>query len=105
MAAFYTDSTALAHTTSLQPYGRFSDPNDPDQSSGIYNLPTDSEGDAEIDELESDTEDDQTASTSTAGQKKGGRKLGERVPGTSLLPASRIESMIQADGTPVSSTS
>lgn len=104
MAAYYADSTILSHATSLQPYGRFSDPDDPDQSSGIYNLPTDSEGDAEIDELESDTEEDQVASTSSAGEKKGGRKLGERIPGTSLLPAPRIESMIHADGTTVSST-
>ncbi|KAG6330251.1 hypothetical protein ID866_8840 [Astraeus odoratus] len=102
MAAYYSDSSILTHTTSLQPYGRFSDPNDPDPSASVYNLPTDSEGDAEIDELESDTEDDPVASASTAGQKKGGRKSGERVPGSSLLPASKVENMIHADGTPCS---
>ncbi|KAI6114044.1 hypothetical protein F5141DRAFT_1002373, partial [Pisolithus sp. B1] len=59
----------------------------------------DSEGDdVEVDELVSDTEDEQLASASTAGQKKGGRKLGERAPGTTLLPAARIENMIHADG-------
>lgn len=99
MAAYYADSSILAHTASLQPYGRFSDPNEPNTSMSVYDLPTDSEGDVEIDELVSDTEDDeQLASASAAGQKKGGRKLGERAPGTTLLPASRVENMIHADG-------
>lgn len=98
MAAYYADSSTLARTASLQPYGRFGDPNEPNPSMSAYDLPTDSDGDAEIDELVSDTEDEQLASASTAGQKKGGRKSGERVPGTTLLPASRIENMIHADG-------
>lgn len=99
MAAYYADSSTLARTASLQPYGRFGDPNEPNPSMSAYDLPTDSEGDdVEVDELVSDTEDEQLASASTAGQKKGGRKLGERAPGTTLLPAARIENMIHADG-------
>ncbi|KAI6044785.1 hypothetical protein EDC04DRAFT_3137558 [Pisolithus marmoratus] len=98
MAAYYADSSVLARTASLQPYGRFGDLNEPNQGMSAYDLPTDSEGDVEIDELVSDTEDEQLTSASVAGQKKGGRKLGERMPGTTLLPASRVENMIHSDG-------
>lgn len=76
MAAYYADSSTLARTASLQPYGRFGDPNEPNPSMSAYDLPTDSDGDAEIDELVSDTEDEQLASASTAGQKKGRSKVG-----------------------------
>ncbi|KAF9220944.1 hypothetical protein BS17DRAFT_292248 [Gyrodon lividus] len=100
MAAYYHDAnpSVLAHSTSLQPYGHHNDLNSQLQSSSIYNLPTDSEGEAEVDELESDTEDEHGASASTAGQKKAGKRVGERVPGTPLLPISRVENIVQADG-------
>ncbi|KIK99640.1 hypothetical protein PAXRUDRAFT_30397 [Paxillus rubicundulus Ve08.2h10] len=75
------------------------DPSSQFQGSSIYNLPTDSEGEAEVDELESDTEDEPGASASaTASQKKAGKRVGERVPGSTLLPISRVENIIQADG-------
>jgi hypothetical protein len=100
MAAYYANPSVLAHTTSLQPYMLPDDPNGQFQGSSIYNLPTDSEGEAEVDELESDTDDEPGASASTtAGQKKSGKRVGERVPGTALLPISRVENIIQADGT------
>lgn len=53
----------------------------------------------EFDELDSDSEvDEQGASTST--RKNGvGPTGGERIPGHSLLPALRLENIIQADGT------
>ncbi|KAF9242602.1 hypothetical protein BU15DRAFT_60322 [Melanogaster broomeanus] len=88
----------LPITTSLQPYGHQDDPNIQPQSSSIYNLPTDSEGEAEVDELESDTEDEHGASASAAAQKKAGKRAGERAPGTTLFPISKVESIVQADG-------
>jgi len=51
----------------------------------------------EVDELESDTESDQGAGASPS-QKKAGKRMGERVPGTTLLPISRVENIVQADG-------
>ncbi|KIJ64437.1 hypothetical protein HYDPIDRAFT_28381 [Hydnomerulius pinastri MD-312] len=98
MAAYYANPSVLSHTTSLQPYGHHNETNGQNQSSSIYNLPTDSEGEAEVDELESDTEDEHGASASTTGQKKGGKRAGERAPGTTLLPMARVENIIQADG-------
>ncbi|KAH7885385.1 hypothetical protein F5I97DRAFT_1937606 [Phlebopus sp. FC_14] len=98
MAAYYANPSVLAHTNSLQPYGHLGEQDDQNQSTSIYNLPTDSEGEAEVDELESDSEDEHGAGASTNGQKKGGRRVGERAPGTTLLPASRIEGIIHADG-------
>lgn len=98
MAAYYANPSVLAHTTSLQPYGQSGESHGQNQSSSIYNLPTDSEGEAEVDELESDTDEEHGVSASTTGPKKGGKKQGERTPGSTLLPASRIENIIQADG-------
>lgn len=96
MAAYYASDAVLTHATSLHPYDQHDDPDQP-QSSTIYNLPTDSEGEAEVDELESDTESEQGASGS-ATQKKAGKRMGERVPGTTLLPVSKVENIVQADG-------
>jgi hypothetical protein len=58
----------------------------------------DSEPEDEVDELDSDSDvDEQGASTST--KKNGvGKSGGERIPGHSLLPALRLENIIQADG-------
>ncbi|KAG8214490.1 hypothetical protein J3R82DRAFT_9545 [Butyriboletus roseoflavus] len=97
MAAYYASDSVLTHATSLYPYGQHDDPDSQAQGSSIYNLPTDSEGEAEVDELESDTESEQGAGTS-ATQKKAGKRMGERVPGTTLLPISRVENIVQADG-------
>lgn len=97
MAAYYASDAVLTHVTSLHPYGQHDDPDSQPQSSTIYNLPTDSEGEAEVDELESDTDSEQGASGS-ANEKKAGKRMGERVPGTTLLPISRVENIVQADG-------
>jgi hypothetical protein len=52
----------------------------------------------DVDELDSDSDvdDDQDASSAKKGSSK---KDGKRIPGQSLLPATRLESIIQADGT------
>lgn len=97
MAAYYGSDSVLTHATSLCPYGQQDDPDSQAQSSTIYNLPTDSEEEAEVDELESDTDSEQGAGASSA-QKKAGKRLGERVPGTTLLPISKVENIVQADG-------
>lgn len=97
MAAYYASDSVLTHATSLYPYGQLDDPDSQAQTSTIYNLPTDSEGEAEVDELESDTGSEQGAGASAA-QKKAGKRMGERVPGTTLLPISKIENIVQADG-------
>jgi len=98
MAAYYANDSVLTHATSLYPYGQHDEPDSQAQSSTIYNLPTDSEGEAEVDELESDTDSEQGTSAS-ATQKKEGKRTGERVLGTTLLPISRVENIVQADGT------
>ena len=97
MAAYYADDSVLTHVTSLHPYGQHDDSDRQPQSSTIYNLPTDSEGEAEVDELESDTGSEQGASE-TASQNRAGKRMGERVPGRTLLPISRVENIVQADG-------
>ncbi|KAG6376980.1 hypothetical protein JVT61DRAFT_1021 [Boletus reticuloceps] len=97
MAAYFASDSVLTHATSLYPYGQHDDPDNQAQSSTVYNLPTDSEGEAEVDELESDTGSEQGAGASAA-QKKAGKRMGERVPGTTLLPISRVENIVQADG-------
>jgi hypothetical protein len=100
MAAYYASpsASAVAHTSALQPYGQYPHLSDPNQSVSVYDLPTDSENEAEVDELESDTDpEDELATSASANHKKSGRRLGERAPGTTLLPASRVESMVQAD--------
>lgn len=100
MAAYYAtpSSSAVAHTSALQPYGQYPELGGPNQSVSVYDLPTDSENEAEVDELESDTDpDDELAASASSNHKKSGRRLGERAPGTTLLPASRVEGMVQAD--------
>jgi len=100
MAAYYAtpSSSAVAHTSALQPYGEYPELSGPNQSVSVYDLPTDSENEAEVDELESDTDpEDELATSASANHKKSGRRLGERAPGTTLLPVSRVESMVQAD--------
>jgi hypothetical protein len=97
MAAFYASDSVLTHATSLYPYDQHDDPDSQAQSSTIYNLPTDSEGEAEVDELESDTESEQEGGASPT-QKNGGKRMGERVPGATLFPISRVENIVQADG-------
>ncbi|KAG0703802.1 hypothetical protein DFH29DRAFT_915184 [Suillus ampliporus] len=100
MAAYYAtpSSSAVAHTSALQPYGQYSELGGPNPSVNVYELPTDSENEAEVDELESDTDpEDELAACASANQKKSGRRLGERAPGTTLLPASKVENMVQPD--------
>ncbi|KAH7928397.1 hypothetical protein BV22DRAFT_1030694 [Leucogyrophana mollusca] len=97
MAAYYPDPSLLAQSPPHL-YNNQSIQNH--SSASVYALPTDSEDEAEVDELDSDSEqgDDVGASASTAGQKKGGKRFGERPPGSSLLPSSRVENILQADG-------
>ena len=98
MAAYYVtpSSSVVAHTSALQPYGQYSELGRPNVS--VYDLPTDSENEAEVDELESDTDpEDELAASASANHKKSGRRLGERAPGTTLLPAAKVENMVQAD--------
>jgi len=101
MAAYYAtpSSSVVAHTSSLQPYGEHPEMGGPNQSVSVYDLPTDSENEAEVDELESDTDpEDELATSASANHKRSGRRLGERAPGTTLLPGSKVEAMVQADG-------
>lgn len=100
MAAYYAtpSSSIVAHTSALQPYGQCSELSVPNPNVSVYDLPTDSENEAEVDELESDTDpEDELAASASANQKKSGRRLGERVPGTTLLPPSRVENIVQPD--------
>ncbi|KAG2070363.1 hypothetical protein BDR04DRAFT_1076757 [Suillus decipiens] len=100
MAGYYTSppSSMVAHTSALQPYGQCSELSGPNPNVSVYDLPTDSENEAEVDELESDTDpDDELAASASANQKKSGRRLGERVPGTTLLPPSKVENIVQPD--------
>lgn len=102
MAAYYAtpSSSIVAHTSALQPYGQCSELSVPNPNVSVYDLPTDSENEAEVDELESDTDpEDELAASASANQKKSGRRLGERVPGTTLLPPSRVENIVQPDST------
>jgi hypothetical protein len=88
----------VAHTSALQPYGQCSELSGPNPNVSVYDLPTDSENEAEVDELESDTDpEDELAASASAHQKKSGRRLGERVPGTTLLPPSKVENIVQPD--------
>lgn len=62
---------------------------------------SDVEADLEVDQLDSDS--DELPSTEAANNDDvmagpGSTKLVERLPGYSLLPASRVENMIQVDG-------
>lgn len=59
---------------------------------------SDVEAELEVDQLDSDTDPEEQAATSKAASKNGAARPGERVPGHTLLPAVRLENMIQADG-------
>jgi hypothetical protein len=100
MAAYYAtpSSSMVAHTSALQPYGQCSELSGPNPNVSVYDLPTDSENEAEVDELESDTDpEDELAASVSANQKRSGRRLGERTPGTTLLPPSKVENIVQPD--------
>jgi hypothetical protein len=100
MAAYYAapSSSVVAHTSALQPYGQCSELSGPNTNVSVYDLPTDSENEAEVDELESDTDpEDELAASASANQKRSGRRLGERTPGTTLLPPSKVENIVQPD--------
>ncbi|KAG1748615.1 hypothetical protein EDB19DRAFT_213797 [Suillus lakei] len=100
MAAYYAtpSSSVVAHTSALQPYGQYPELSGPNPNVSVYDLPTDSENEAEVDELESDTDpEDELAASASANQKKSGRRLGERAPGTTLLPPSKVENIVQPD--------
>jgi hypothetical protein len=53
--------------------------------------------DEEVDQLDSDFEDEIPVGSSTT--KRARRRSGERLPGQTILPAAKIESILQADGT------
>ncbi|KAF4617755.1 hypothetical protein D9613_006044 [Agrocybe pediades] len=60
---------------------------------------TDVEADLEVDQLDSDTDPEEHAGTTKPTKNKNGStRPGERVPGHTLLPATRIENMLKADG-------
>ncbi|CAA7261399.1 unnamed protein product [Cyclocybe aegerita] len=60
---------------------------------------SDVEADLEVDQLDSDTDpEDQRDPAKASAAKVTSTRPGERVPGHTLLPAVRIENMIQADG-------
>ncbi|PPQ89665.1 hypothetical protein CVT25_013852 [Psilocybe cyanescens] len=60
---------------------------------------TDVEAELEVDQLDSDTDPDEPADTAkTHKAKNGSQRPGERIPGHTLLPAVKLENMIQADG-------
>ena len=59
------------------------------------------ENDEEIDQLDSDTTEDEDVPTSSAPSsptKARPRKAGERVPGHSIIPMTRIEDMLEPEG-------
>jgi hypothetical protein len=60
-----------------------------------------SENDDEVDQLDSDSDQDNKANvevSSVSSQKFNAGRDGERIPGHSLLPVLRLENIIQADG-------
>lgn len=60
---------------------------------------SDVEAELEVDQLDSDSEpEEQVSSAKPAKTKNGTGKPGERLPGHTLLPATRLENIIQADG-------
>lgn len=63
---------------------------------------TDVEAELEVDQLDSDTDPDEPAdSTKSRKTKNGSHRPGERIPGHTLLPAVKLENMIQAEGTSI----
>ena len=60
---------------------------------------SDIEAELEVDQLDSDSDNDDAVDSTNANISKNGTgRTGERVPGHTLLSAVRIENMIQADG-------
>jgi len=59
---------------------------------------SDIEAELEVDQLDSDTDPEEQVAITKATSKNGATRPGERVPGHTLLPAVRLENMIQADG-------
>lgn len=60
---------------------------------------SDIEAELEVDQLDSDSDNDDALDPTNANISKNGTgRAGERVPGHTLLSAVRIENMIQADG-------
>jgi len=60
---------------------------------------SDVEAELEVDQLDSDSEVDELADPAKPKPPKGGgSRPGERAPGYTLLPAVRLENMIQAEG-------
>lgn len=57
---------------------------------------SDVEAELEVDQLDSDTDPDEPTKTPKA--KNNSNRPGERVPGHTLLPAVRLQNMLQADG-------
>ncbi|KAH7909026.1 hypothetical protein BJ138DRAFT_1090217 [Hygrophoropsis aurantiaca] len=97
MAAYYSDPLVPPHSSPSLSYNGQSVQNH--DNTTVYALPTDSENEIEVDELDSDSEpgDGGGANASTAGQKRNGKKLGERVPGSSLISASRIKDIVETE--------
>ena len=59
---------------------------------------SDIEAELEVDQLDSDSDNDDAVDPTNPNSKNGTGRAGERVPGHTLLSAVRIENMIQADG-------
>jgi hypothetical protein len=60
-------------------------------------IPMDFYEEEDVDQLDSDSEADDDLDASSA-KKGSSKKEGKRIPGQTLLPATRLESIIQADG-------
>ena len=75
-----------------------------EKSSNVTGAPEipESEVEDEVDQLDSDSEVDETANEASA--KKNDPTGDQRVPGQSLLPAVRLENIITAEGTLLSTT-
>ncbi|EIW80965.1 hypothetical protein CONPUDRAFT_137091 [Coniophora puteana RWD-64-598 SS2] len=97
MASFYSDNS------SVPPSSVHHSAMDVDQTadqSNLHDLPADFEDEAEVDELDSDSTEaeEDTAQAEQPGQKKTGKKVYSRAPGSTTLPVSRLENILQADG-------
>ena len=64
---------------------------------------SDVEAELEVDQLDSDSDSNDAAKFNNA-SKNGTGRVGERVPGHTLLSGVRIDNMIQADGLCISSS-
>lgn len=59
---------------------------------------SDIEAELEVDQLDSDTDPEADTAKRSAPKNGSSVKPGERIPGHTLLPAVRLENIIQADG-------